>query len=146
MYPDANEAWAIDGIIASMRFTRQSQSCTAGSRLFLHRKIFDAFLERLVAQTDKLVIGDPLEEATDIGSIINAKQFNRVCGYVQDGLDRKEARLVMVWAAADRRAVCQGAITPGRPSLPIPPTIGGWRARRYSARCWWRFRGTTRRR
>ena len=95
VFPDANEAWAIDGIIAAMRFTRQSQSCTAGSRLFLHRSIFDAFLERLVAQTEKLVIGDPLDEATDIGSIINAKQFNRVCGYVQEGLDRKEARLVM---------------------------------------------------
>lgn len=95
VFPDANEAWAVDGVIASMRFTRQSQSCTAGSRLFLHRAIFDAFLERLVAQTDKLVIGDPLEEATDIGSIISAKQFSKVCGYVQDGLDRKEARLVM---------------------------------------------------
>ncbi len=95
VFPDANEAWAVDGIVASMRFTRQSQSCTAGSRLFLHRSIFDAFLERLVAQTDKLVIGDPLEESTDIGSIINAKQFSKVCGYVQDGLDRKEARLVM---------------------------------------------------
>ena len=95
VFPDANEAWVIDGIIASMRFTRQSQSCTAGSRLFLHRSIFDAFLDRLVTQTEKLVIGDPLEETTDIGSIINAKQFSKVCGYVQDGLDRKEARLVM---------------------------------------------------
>jgi len=95
VFPDANEAWAVDGIIAAMRFTRQSQSCTAGSRLFLHRSIFEAFLDRLVVQTEKLVIGDPLDEGTDIGSIINAKQFNRVCGYVQDGLDRKEARLVM---------------------------------------------------
>ena len=95
VFPDANEAWAVDGIIAAMRFTRQSQSCTAGSRLFLHRSIFDAFLDRLVVQTEKLVIGDPLDEGTDIGSIINAKQFDRVCGYVQDGLDRKEARLVM---------------------------------------------------
>jgi len=95
VFPDADEPWVVDGIIASMRFTRQSQSCTAGSRLFLHRSIFDSFLENLVAKTDKLVIGDPLEESTDVGSIINAKQFGKVCGYVQDGLDRKEARLVM---------------------------------------------------
>jgi acyl-CoA reductase-like NAD-dependent aldehyde dehydrogenase len=39
VFPDANEDWVIDGIIAAMRFTRQSQSCTAGSRLFLHRDI-----------------------------------------------------------------------------------------------------------
>ena len=44
---DANEDWVIDGIIAAMRFTRQSQSCTAGSRLFLHRDIFDKFLDAL---------------------------------------------------------------------------------------------------
>jgi hypothetical protein len=33
-------------------------------------------------------------EATDIGSIINNKQFTKVCGYVEDGLKRKDARLV----------------------------------------------------
>ena len=43
VFPDANEDWVIDGIIAAMRFTCQSQSCTAGSRLFLHRDIFDKF-------------------------------------------------------------------------------------------------------
>ena len=47
VYPDANEDWVVDGIIAAMRFTRQSQSCTAGSRLFLHADIFDDFLGRL---------------------------------------------------------------------------------------------------
>ena len=45
VYPDADEDWAVDGIINAMRFTRQSQSCTAGSRLFLHEDIFDSFLE-----------------------------------------------------------------------------------------------------
>src|SRR5712671_6232381 len=44
VYPDADEDWAVDGIIAAMRFTRQSQSCTAGSRMFLHEDIFDSFL------------------------------------------------------------------------------------------------------
>ena len=53
VYPDANEDWVVDGIIAAMRFTRQSQSCTAGSRLFLHADIFDAFLGKL-ARTSKL--------------------------------------------------------------------------------------------
>ena len=45
VYPDADEDWAVDGIINAMRFTRQSQSCTAGSRMFLHEDIFDSFLE-----------------------------------------------------------------------------------------------------
>jgi acyl-CoA reductase-like NAD-dependent aldehyde dehydrogenase len=94
VYPDADEDWVVEGVISGMRFTRQSQSCTAGSRLFLHQDIFDSFLDKLTAKTQALKLGDPLDEASDIGSIINEKQFRKVCGYVQDGLDRKDARLV----------------------------------------------------
>jgi acyl-CoA reductase-like NAD-dependent aldehyde dehydrogenase len=94
VYPDADEDWVVDGVIAGMRFTRQSQSCTAGSRLFLHADIFDSFLDKLTAKTQALKLGDPLDEASDIGTIINEKQFRKVCGYVEDGLKRKDARLV----------------------------------------------------
>src|SRR6202008_2310810 len=69
VYPDADEDWVVDGIIAAMRFTRQSQSCTAGSRLFLHADIFDAFLGKLAEKTRLLKLGDPLDETTDIGAI-----------------------------------------------------------------------------
>ncbi len=95
VYPDANEDWAIDGIISAMRFTRQSQSCTAGSRLFLHADIFDSFLQKLADKLAKLRIGDPLDEATDIGAIINEKQFKKVCGYVEEGLNLPGSRLLV---------------------------------------------------
>ena len=94
VYPDADEDWVVDGVISGMRFTRQSQSCTAGSRLFLHQDIFDSFLEKLTAKTQALKLGDPLDEASDIGCIINEKQFRKVCGYVDEGLKRQDARLV----------------------------------------------------
>jgi betaine-aldehyde dehydrogenase len=94
VYPDADEEWAVDGIIAAMRFTRQSQSCTAGSRMFLHEDIFDSFLKKLEKKTTALKIGDPLDETTDIGTIINNKQFTKVCGYVDEGLKRPDAKLV----------------------------------------------------
>src|SRR3546814_5614851 len=48
------------------------------SRLFLHEDIFDSFLEKLVAKVSKLKLGDPMDEATDIGTVINEKQFKRV--------------------------------------------------------------------
>ena len=70
-----------------MRFTRQSQSCTAGSRLFLHRDIFDNFLDALGQKVKALKLGDPLDETSDIGTVINEKQFNKVCGYVEEGLN-----------------------------------------------------------
>ena len=95
VFADANEDWVVDGIIAAMRFTRQSQSCTAGSRLFLHRDIFDAFLDALAKKVKALKLGDPLDEASDIGTIINEKQFKKVCGYVEEGLNRREARAVV---------------------------------------------------
>src|SRR5277367_150556 len=94
VFADADEDWAVDGIIASMRFTRQSQSCTAGSRLFLHEDIFDSFLGKLEKKTTALKIGDPLDEKTDIGTIINNKQFTKVCKYVDEGLKRSDAKLV----------------------------------------------------
>ena len=94
VYPDANEDWVVDGVISGMRFTRQSQSCTAGSRLFLHQDIFDSFLDKLSTKVQALKMGDPLDEASDIGAIINEKQFRKVCGYVDEGLHRKDARLV----------------------------------------------------
>ena len=95
VYPDANEEWVVDGIGMAMRFTRQSQSCTAGSRLFLHEDIFDSFLEKLVEKTAAIKIGDPLDETSDMGAIISETQFKRVCGYLEEGLERKEAELVM---------------------------------------------------
>ena len=94
VFPDADEDWAVDGIVNAMRFTRQSQSCTAGSRLFLHEDIFDSFLEKLTARAEALKLGDPLDEETDMGTIINRKQFDRVCGFVEEGIERPEAKLV----------------------------------------------------
>jgi acyl-CoA reductase-like NAD-dependent aldehyde dehydrogenase len=95
VFPDADDERVVDGVISGMRFTRQSQSCTAGSRLFLHRSIYESFLEKLKHKLAAMKIGDPLDEMTDMGSIINRKQFDRVCGYIEDGLRQKDARVVM---------------------------------------------------
>jgi acyl-CoA reductase-like NAD-dependent aldehyde dehydrogenase len=56
--------------------------------------IFDSFLDKLTAKTQALKLGDPLDEATDIGTIINEKRLRKVCDYVDEGLKRKDARLV----------------------------------------------------
>jgi betaine-aldehyde dehydrogenase len=95
VFPDADEQRTVDGVITGMRVTRQGQSCTAGSRLFLHRSIFDSFLSKLTATLQKFKLGDPTDEATDMGAIINRKQFDRVCGYISDGIQQKGARLAL---------------------------------------------------
>ncbi|GAC1701154.1 MAG: aldehyde dehydrogenase family protein [Candidatus Limnocylindrales bacterium] len=88
VFPDSDDDATADGVLAGMRFTRQGQSCTAGSRLFLHASIHDSFLDRLVRKAKAFTVGDPLDEATDMGSIINRSQFDKVCAYIEDGLTR----------------------------------------------------------
>ncbi|WP_370159432.1 aldehyde dehydrogenase family protein [Salipiger bermudensis] len=73
---------AVEGAVTGMRFTRQGQSCTAASRIYVHADIHDAFVAALKARLDTLVIGDPLDEATDIGTISSPQQVAKVKGYV----------------------------------------------------------------
>ena len=82
---DADIDKAVDGAVIGMRFTRQGQSCTAASRIFVHDSIHDAFLQKLKAKVDAMKMGDPLDEATDIGSIISKQQFDKVRSYIKIG-------------------------------------------------------------
>jgi acyl-CoA reductase-like NAD-dependent aldehyde dehydrogenase len=82
---DAELDKAVAGAIVGMRFTRQGQSCTAASRIFVHETIHDAFVEKLKAKVDAMKMGDPLDEATDIGSIISKPQFEKVRSYIKIG-------------------------------------------------------------
>ncbi|GCE37922.1 Aldehyde dehydrogenase [Rhodococcus wratislaviensis] len=91
VFPDADEDWVAQGTIAAMRFARQGQSCTAGSRVFVHRSIVDSFVQKVTDHLKKLKVGDPLDEDSDIGAIVNRKQFDRVCGYIEEGLGREES-------------------------------------------------------
>lgn len=95
VFPDADDERTVDGVISGMRFTRQGQSCTAGSRLFLHRDVFSSFLSKVVTRLQALRLGDPSLEDTDMGAIINRKQFTRVCSYISDGIAQPGARLLL---------------------------------------------------
>jgi betaine-aldehyde dehydrogenase len=95
LFPDADEERVVDGVIAGMRFFRQGQSCTAGSRIFVHEDILDSFVPALTDRLRTLVVGDPLDEATDMGAIVNRTQFDRVCGYIRDGIGQPGAQLAL---------------------------------------------------
>ena len=95
VYPDADSAKVVDNVIAAMRFARQGQSCSAGSRLYLHRSIFDSFIQKLSDRLKRLKVGDPLNEETDMGTIINEKQFQAVCSFIKEGLQHEDVELMM---------------------------------------------------
>eukprot|EP00854_Cymbomonas_tetramitiformis_P027530 gene27530-33959_t len=82
---DADLKRAVAGAIAGMRFTRQGQSCTAASRIIVHRSLIDEFLAEMKAAVNAMVMGDPLDEATDIGTIISKQQFEKVKAYIKRG-------------------------------------------------------------
>jgi acyl-CoA reductase-like NAD-dependent aldehyde dehydrogenase len=65
-------------IIEGMRFTRQGQSCTAASRILVHKKLYKKIVDAVLEKLNKLNIGDPLDQATDIGTIISQRQFDKI--------------------------------------------------------------------
>ena len=86
VFADCDFEKTVMGAITSMRFTRQGQSCTAASRIYVERPIFDRFVDALAAKVDAMVMGDPLDEKTDIGTIISTDQFDKVSGFIAEGM------------------------------------------------------------
>jgi acyl-CoA reductase-like NAD-dependent aldehyde dehydrogenase len=85
VFQDCDFAKTVSGALTSMRFTRQGQSCTAASRIYVERPIFDAFVAEMKKAVDAMVMGDPLDERTDIGTIISPTQFEKVQAYIEEG-------------------------------------------------------------
>lgn len=92
--PDRIEQTA-EGALLAMRFTRQGQSCTAGSRLFVHEDVFDEFVGVLADKVRALKVGDPLDDETDMGSIINESQYTQVREYVDEGKQQDGVHVVL---------------------------------------------------
>ena len=72
-------------------FYTQGEVCTNGTRVFVHESIHDALLERLVARTRRMKVGDPLDPDTQVGALISAQHMERVLGYIERG--KRAARL-----------------------------------------------------
>ncbi|MEX2116731.1 MAG: aldehyde dehydrogenase family protein [Bacteroidota bacterium] len=94
---DADVDLAVDGAMYAI-FYHQGQCCEAGSRLFLPTGLHDSFVEKLVAKTKKLRLGDPADLATDLGPVISRKQQERVLGYIEQG--KKQGATVAVGGGA----------------------------------------------
>lgn len=68
--------------LAEAAFGNMGQNCTAGSRILVHESILEDFVAQLVTATEKNVVGDPLDPATTIGSLVEESALHRVAGYV----------------------------------------------------------------
>ncbi len=91
---DADLDLVIPGLINGMRFTRQGQSCSAGTRILIHEDIYETVVERTVDAISKLRIGDPLDEKTQVGAIISKEQLDRIISYVEIARATPGARIL----------------------------------------------------
>ncbi len=92
--PDADLDLAIPGVIDGMRYTRQGQACTAGSRIFVHERVYDEVIDGVVAKLAEIKLGNPMDEATDMGAIISEEQLKRTLKYVAIAKDTPGMRIL----------------------------------------------------
>jgi betaine-aldehyde dehydrogenase len=81
VFEDADLEAAAQGLIAGA-FINTGQDCTAATRVYVQRPIWDEFIARVGDLTSEIRLGDPLDRTTDMGPLINRKQQERVLGFI----------------------------------------------------------------
>src|SRR5436305_230538 len=109
VFADANLEDAIPSSVWSIYYSA-GQSCEARSRVLVERSIYDDFVSRFTASTERLKVGDPLDPETQVGSLISAEHRDKVHGFVEQG--REEGAEV----------VTGGSVSDGKGAF-YPPTV-----------------------
>jgi aldehyde dehydrogenase (NAD+) len=110
VFPDADLEAAANGVIAGV-FAASGQTCMAGSRLIVHEDVHDELVERVAERARTIVLGNPLEAATEMGPLANGAQFAKVTGILETA-QREGAT-----------AVCGGGPDPRLGGYFVQPTI-----------------------
>lgn len=84
VFKDTDLETAIKGAANSI-FFNHGQCCTAGSRLYVERSIFDQVVEGVATEAKKIKVGPGLDPSTEMGPLVSDEQLERVCGYLQSG-------------------------------------------------------------
>lgn len=85
VFADADLDRAIVGAQSAI-FSGAGQSCVAGSRLLIHRSVHQQFVERYARAAERIPVGDPYLDATQIGPINNARQWAKIDEMVRQGV------------------------------------------------------------
>ena len=84
IFPDADLDAAVKAASAGI-FFNTGQVCSAGSRILVHRDVYDEVVERLVERAKSVRLGDPRDDKTSMGPLISETQMQRVMGYIDVG-------------------------------------------------------------
>jgi succinate-semialdehyde dehydrogenase/glutarate-semialdehyde dehydrogenase len=77
VFDDADIDTAVEGLIAC-KFRNAGQTCVCANRIYLHEKIYDEFLEKFIAATKEVKVGDGFENDVNIGPLINEKAILKI--------------------------------------------------------------------
>ncbi len=106
IFDDANLDESVSAAILANFYT-QGEVCSNGTRVFVHDDVRDAFMEKLVARTKAIRVGDPMDPQTQMGPLISADHLEKVLGYVATG-EAEGARLL-----TGGRRITDGALSKG---------------------------------
>jgi len=107
IFDDADLHTAIQVTVRSS-FLNQGEICLCGSRIYVHKSIFNEFIEGFVEQTKKFIVGDPAQSETRMGALVSASHLEKVESYVKIAL--ADGGLVL---HGGRRAQLQGECSQG---------------------------------
>ena len=106
IFADADLDNAVSAALMANFYT-QGEVCSNGTRVFVEEPLHDAFLEKLVARTANMRIGDPRDPATHVGALISEAHRDKVLGYIEKG-KAEGAKLVAGGGPPDDPALVRG--------------------------------------
>ena len=92
IFEDADLDKAVVGAFAGI-FAATGQTCIAGSRLLVQKSVYEKIVKTLIEKSASIVLGDPINQKTEMGTLANEPQFNRVMRCIENGV-KEGARLV----------------------------------------------------
>lgn len=84
VFADADLDAALDAVVFGVYFN-MGECCNSGSRLLVQRGIAEDFEARIIAKAQTVPVGDPLNERTKVGAIVNAEQYGKIMDYITQG-------------------------------------------------------------
>jgi acyl-CoA reductase-like NAD-dependent aldehyde dehydrogenase len=87
VYPDADLSLALSDLMTA-KFMYSGQTCTAPKRIFIHRSIYDEFLDRFEERAARLVVGEPEDERTDVSPLASGLAVTRIRAQLNDAMAR----------------------------------------------------------
>ena len=114
IFDDADLDRALDAALFTI-FSLNGERCTAGSRVFIQESVYAKFVDEFAARAKRLIVGDPQDPKTQVGSMITQAHYDKVTGYIKIGM---EEGATLVAGGLERPANLPAHLSKGQFILP----------------------------